>query len=694
MEAIVRRPIDQIIDKSIKLIEKSDELRKFLVVADYTMGFAPDRTQGMKYFNIDAKWKSFFNEGAKIEKLLEQEFWDNLYVHREQLSEIEGYFPGQRLILIHGLPGTGKTVVARRIQEDFKERSDLEYVYFDIKANIKLPEYGTQIEFAAYFVRRVYDFLKRKFIDRNELLLRKWFLYKIQHDNEYTEFREFVYDLVQKPLEDEEEWRDALEMPIVREKFFQIEAHPSLTTLISFLQTQRPVVICFDNVDRLPLYDQRQIFEICIDLSNFVEASIVLAIRDSNLRRVTDVGAMGDTMFVEKLDRLKSGYVSFDSAIKKREDQQIHGLTDAALSDLLQRRLDFLARHGAYQWLYSASKLLLDKNVPEIENYMQRFQRVFKDISMTFVDNDMYRFCNYNIRSLLIMYSNFVNELLISPEPGYSVQVLLPKDKFPDITHLRNYFYKWLIFRDLPFSSVERESGSVLRMGLSKNFSIAYKVLAYLYNLKGEESRVGIRLLKILEAFNDLGYKSDEVKRTITKLSQDQNYNDNTSIWLEAPVGSATDDKIRVFLMPSGRYFLEKLSVSREFAFWNILLTEFTEEQFSTLFQGEALLYEQTLDDSFKLETIYRFAKNQLFTEVSLEVAEIQKNLKVPEYWRGTNLEYYKSAFVVRDNLYINALLTSVQTTIRHTDLPEDSKKEYNAKYQDLIQECTALFRE
>jgi hypothetical protein len=228
-------------------------------------------------------------------------------------------------------------------------------------------------------------------------------------------------------------------------------------------------------------------------------------------------------------------------------------------------------------------------------------------------------------------------------------------------------------------------------MGFGKSFSMAYKLLAYLYNLKGEEPRIGIRLSKLLKSFTDLGFNDDEIKHLVIKLSQDQNYNDSTPIWLESRVGALVDDNARVSLMPSGRYFLEKLSVSREYAFWNILLTEFSEEEFSDLFRHEPLSYEQTLNDSFKLEIIYRFVQKKLLDNTSSEIAAILQNLRVPENWRGTNLEYYKSMFVVRDELYITTLLTSVQNSIPHANLPNESKLKYHEKYQDLLRESKKI---
>ncbi len=687
----MKKGISLIADEPGITQQKSEAVRKFLLVADYTMGFAPDRGRASQYQPIQVEWKSLFKQGAQIEKSLEEKFFTLLYVEREQREVIEGYIPGQRLILVHGLPGTGKTVVSRKIWQEFKDRQDLQFIYVDIKALLGVADTSASVDFMTCFSRKVYDHLKRALVEVDGTILHKWFLYKIQHDDGYATFRESIYDLLQKPLTDAEEWEEALRQPGVEEKLRNLEVLPSLATLIGFLQTVRPIVLCLDNVDRLTLYQQRQIFETCIDLSNFAELPVILAIRDSNLRRITDSGALGDSLFLEKLERLKAVYVGLDNGRVAEEGQGSLGFSDAAISQLLQKRLDFLATHGAFDWLASASKELLQEEVRAPAEYLQHFQRVFRSISDTFVDNDIYRFCNCNIRSLLILYSNFIHELLLRPEPGYRLEALLPEGKEPDITRLRSYLYKWLILKGISFPDIERESGSVLRLGYGADFDVAYKILAYLYNLKGEANQVGILLPHLINDLSNFGMARDEIKGMVTRLAKDQNYSDSTTIWLDAHSVLAPDETARVFLMPSGRYYLERLVVSREFAFWNILLTELSEEDLNRLFRRKQLNYAHTLDDEYKLELIHRFARDVLIPKAAKEIETYRQGLQIPADWRDSNLAYFRSLLAVKGSLYVTRLLISTRASIEFAHISEQDKAKYDQKYNNLISEAQAL---
>ena len=187
--------IEKIRNKPELIIERQSELRFFLQRVEQALNFAPDRQSG-KLYN-DSTTTSLSQE---IEEALEHEFFQNLYIERGARAEIEGYLPSQRLILFHGLMGTGKTVVIMKLTNDLNSKEKIRLHYFDCKAIVENFNSESSQDFNNILRQNIYHDLKKKYIDSSDENIKGWLLYKVHFDTAYSELKEAILDISQKIL--------------------------------------------------------------------------------------------------------------------------------------------------------------------------------------------------------------------------------------------------------------------------------------------------------------------------------------------------------------------------------------------------------------------------------------------------------------------------------------------------------------
>lgn len=302
-----------------------------------------------------------------------------------------------------------------------------------------------------------------------------------------------------------------------------------------------------------------------------------------------------------------------------------------------------------------------------------QFREIFGLITDTFIHEDVYSFSNYSIRAILIFYFDFISKLMLNPEPQYSLGSLLPHDREFNITKLRNYLYKWLISHDeiIPEASnfncpnifTDDENGSVL---------LEYKILCYLENHHG--MRDGVDLNEMVKDFWAIGVDRAVFKKVLLDLAADQENNERALLWLDYKGETIFDDG-RVFLLPAGRYFISRFSVSREYVFWMALNTEMSAEQVSSLIEGEHLDFEKTYSDSVKYQIVYNFISSKLLHYLEQEINMIQKRLYPPPWWKGTNVRFFQRNFSFGRKFYQNRLINSLLASIDYAGMSNEEKK-------------------
>lgn len=670
--------------RAIEYLKKTSEkssrhrlpLRKFLVAILYALTFAPDRESSGSFRSLRKKFEEYFGYATKVEEGLEKEFFSWLYIDRKERKEIEEMIPAMRLILVHGLIGTGKSVVLKKIKDEFDRRGIFKMIYFDSKATTEIFEKTKNENFPEKFRKYIFNRLSEEYIHKSKTLIKEWHIYKIQFDeqDEYADFRRWVIeDFAKHPIENKSEWQDMLEKKAVQERYNSLKSAPQLKTLLKFLKDNFPFVLCFDNVDRYPIIRQRQMLSISIDISNELQIPIILAIREHNLKRLSKEGDRADPILMDYLERLKAG---------EEKEVWVEDMPDVSIKKLLENRFTFIEHFKGFSTVTDFFKQLEREHKLDICDYKKRFWETFYLISKTFIDKGIYRYCNYNIREILTLYFRFVSTILLDPEEGYRIDELLLYEKSLRITRLRNYFYKWLICAGSLIPKTKEGLLNIYRHCVPNLRMLDLRILEFIYNWEKRNPESNLYFSMMASEFKRFGVKEEILKKHILDLTKIQGFYELNFIWLDQDENAPITKDTIIELMPTGKYFLEVISISREYAFWNALRTNLRID-----IVGRRFTLPETYIDEFKLEVVYKFARQILFPAFKEEIEYFDSNLQTPRYWDGSNLEYFKNIFSINSHFYLYRLLVSVIHSIPFAKISSDKKKIYRHKYNQLLKE-------
>ncbi len=677
------RAIERIHNLPVIPKKRQDKVRHFLQKLEQTLNFAPDRHQG-HLFCLNSADNTFIGETAKLEASLEHDFFEKLYIERSVYSDIEGYLPSQRLILFHGLMGTGKTAVLMKLARDINQKGLLKFEYFDFKALVEDFSISNVDNFETTIHAILYNEIKKKYIDIKENIIKEWLIYKIQNDIGYLKIKELILDNVQHPLNNIE-WLKIVKQPAIKKMLTLSDSKPNLVTLLRFVQKDTPVILCLDNVDRFALKEQRLVLEACIHISNEAELPIILSIRTPHLRRITGTGAKGDFVYFKELDRLNPLFINISKMDtpddRIRFDIPVMG---ESIHNLLEKRVEFINQHGVFNDLgeYFTSTIEQNNISLDIKECSKQFIDIFKTISSTFIDEDVYNFCNHSIRSILIFYFNFISKLTLNSEPEYSIGSLLSYKKEVRKTKLRNFLYKWLICGDEVIPDCVNAKVPNFYEKVDGVPMIGHKVLSYLYNHKGMTE--GVSIPDMVQDFWRLGIERATLRKILLDFTADQENNENGLIWLDAIDDTILDDA-RVFLMPAGEYFLKNLSLSREYAFWMALISDLPIADVSKLIGKDIVYFNETYSDKFKLEVIFNLITMILLPGLNKEIIQYQTRLYLPSWWTETNIMYYLRTFTIDGHFYLNRLLNSILNSIQFSYINDTDKEMYKQKYLSIL---------
>jgi hypothetical protein len=648
-------------------------LDPFAIIARLAIMYAPDRMSRGAFQRSLQELRQHFTHSQELVEALEQSFITELYADRRVRHRIRDMIPAKRLILLHGLVGVGKTVVLKKLEHDYKTEGPIAFTYFDLKAMPGFDYVKSPREISERFERHVYSRLYEDYVHPSQEMIDQWTAYKITHDDSFMEFREWVEQYERRPLTADSDWSEALSKDIVKDRLDKMEAVAHYSTLVKFVREHVKLLLCFDNVDRHPVATQRVVFSKCIHMSNEAEIPVILAIRERNLRRIMEEGAKGDPVLVDFLERLSRG--AEDTIL-------LEDIQEATVQDLLDRRLDFVKGHDSFGTLDTfLEALAIEEPGLDFEEYRKRFWESYESISTEFVDHDVHRYANYNIRSILEFYFRFITKVLVNPEREYSAAKLMIRGKKARRTQLRNYFYKWLVCADSPVPS-NRSSLPNIYGELTPHLRlISIRVLECLVNwdLANPDSKVTFG--EMATVFTRFGVKAVALERCLGRLSGGRGDSEMGQVLVDRAKGSRLSDDTSIEILPAGDYFLNVASISREYAFWNALLADI---EFDLI--GEPCPLSRTYDDRFKLEIVYEFADRVLVPALLEELLHYRKNLDTPKGWRRPKEEYLRIHFSIDGHYYVERLLRSVWKTIQYSHLASDVRKELDKKYLQLIE--------
>ena|GEM_PF-5116148 len=650
--------------------------REFVVAFAYTLSFAVDRGSDAATRAQEEEYVAVFGRGALIRGDLEDAFFSHIYVERSEREGIQRVLPALRPILVHGLPGAGKSTILKRIERAFKDTTTLVFKYMDLKANATLPIGADPMIFRSalqHFVySELYDSLVHGQCDA------EWREYYRAHDINYSVIREYLANSDFSLDGDDSTWENVLLNSAfiggLKGKFIR----PSLETLVGFLKGKGLYAICLDNVDRYPILEQRRILAQAIHLSNSTQFPVVLALRDVNMKRIVEGGENGDFVFVDEISKL---------SLSVPRDQAV-GIDPVETTDqeaLIRRRLRFLENYVGKHKLDEVLEQILPEGMA-FDDFKPQFWKLYHAIAQTFVDEGLYQMSNHNLRSMMLSSFSLLSNVLLRPNSHFSVDSLQRANSRLRLTVLRTYFYRWLLLDDSFYSASSLLFLNVLDADLETGRRlIPIYILSFLQAEKTRGGRPRIRFDELATLFEDLGIPKSCLLRYLRAMSSKHRCDDQGLIWISSSTEDLADHDL-VEILPSGRYFVEKLSISREYAFLCALFTEFSHGVCSRKFTMQQLYG----DDELKLTTVLKVITDTLLKELPEEIARITalaiKRESSPHSWLWN--------ISVAGELYVQRLSSSVLKSIRHACLPDERKRELTTEYTAAIKRANSVVNE
>jgi hypothetical protein len=664
-------------------INTDKNLRIFLVAMLAVITYSPDYNDP-DYEKFITELSELIGEMPELEKHLEQRFFSDIYVERIERKEIENMLALKKFILVHGLVGSGKSTIFRKIKNEMEQNSSFQFIYFDLAKIAQLIDTADEKEFIHNLERYIFEQIYKKYIQATNLS-KAWDIYVIRNDSHYQQIAHKVNAVMDKVIESDNDWTDAYENPKIRQMFIDIHDDPNLSTLLGFLKQHYSYTICLDNIDRYSIDPQKQIMTFGTDLNKNLEIPVLLAIRETNLRRLRMEAVehrkggdhLADVQIIEYLDKIEAG---------DEKEYPVSSMPRNSIKALLTQRLHFLQSRkdldvisdflNEFLNFYSAEFSAFPKTKNE---YEIKFWDIFDNISDTFVDEDVYKLCNHSIRETLRIYFTLINSLLLSTEKEYNLRKIFDDEGPVRITKLRNYFYKFLLTKG-EFIPAPKCSFPPIYSPVKTDLTMLdYDILQYCYNFDKRYSDKRLRFEQLESDFKRFGIATDILKDRIEYLSRPHGIQDMGLLAIDGASSFVEKSTTPIEMLPCGKYYLEKLSISREFVFWNALCTDLCPE----IVDGP-IDYSKTHLDHFKYDMIIKFIDDHLIKKTADEL-EIYSNMPiVPTHWHGSHIDYFRSLFGHGGKFYITRVIESARATISHSDMNYMSQSDYRRKFNGL----------
>jgi len=680
------------INELVNVRHKRPTIETFLLLVEYVLRFAPDRmddlfSQMKKKFL--GKFKvNYFDYFEKLQDYLEKNFFNELYADRMEREQVVLRIPSKKLILVHGLIGVGKTVLLRKIEYDDKKLRII-----DFKREIETFKGTSKEEFESVLRDFVYHYLRKIFINNDESF-KEWIFFIMQYDQgiKYQRFREVTEyktrmilhynEFSSKNFEEQHsEIRKKFENIItsdnkIKEEFDYLLANekPQLITLINFIRTRYQFTcLAFDNVDRLYQYQQAEVFTLGIDISNKGNIPIIIAFRSPNVEYLK-MHLHGDVVYKKQINEF---FKSRDNIFN------LNGIPDRVLSRVLERRIELITKKESSIFIQKVlEEFQKDYRTFDLEKCKKNFWNIFKIINETFVDRGVHQRCNYNLRGILLEYFKFIYNIMLNAERPYRFSILTKLEIGDRRTKIRDYYFKWITCggKAIPIDKYQiLNIYDDLFKSDRKLMMLYVKILELLYNwMKNFAEDPTFK--KISDIFSVFQITKKELENSILKLSKDQEGNEEFGFLLiEKSRNTLIQDNDLIEIMPAGRYFLEVLSVSREYCFWTSINTDFTESIID-----RKIKFDETYKDMFKFIIVKNFIKRILFPAFRKEISDLDTISTDREYRSSNNVENIRRFFAIQNNFYIQRLINSNIGSLPYSSLDIDQQDYLREEFAKL----------
>jgi hypothetical protein len=348
--------------------------------------------------------------------------------------------------------------------------------------------------------------------------------------------------------------------------------------------------------------------------------------------------------------------------------------------------MSFVQRYDAFGTFDPFFRQFEEAHGLSFAEFSGHFWSLFETLSEAFVERGVYHYCNTNIREVLMLYYRLISKILLYPEGNYGTKDLLLSEERARRTQLRNYLYKWLICGDqvVPPSNdglvnIFERRGSAVQM-------LDLKILEYIYNWGKRHPGERLSFGRISKVFKRFGVGAKEVAWHITEMTSNQGLSELGFVWVDRRMTNTIRDNTAIYLLPAGEYFVEKLSVAREYAFWNALGADLSIDLL-----GRSFTMSETYEDGFKLDVVLSLVEKVLLPDFQAELERVDKEAELPPSWHGSKLGYYKSCFTIRGHFYPLRLIQSVQETLPYAEIRAEERTAYRDRFEKMWQAFVEL---
>jgi len=669
-----------------KLLQDIEELSRLNSVTQLTCVYSPDHEKGGFYSSLLDKARKVFSSTEELARALDDIFFDELYVERqEKMNILDIIAGGNYLVFAVGLVGVGKTVVLQKIKRESEQRQGPAFIYLNLRKEISRFETPGPHDFTAEMKNWLFSEISDAIPGDK---YSEWTNYQLLGDRQLEGARRAIELAIGAKL-------DATNVDAARKNDRVAEyilnsvqgITPSLNVLLSYVVESRiPIVLCLDNIDRRSYSEQLDAISLCDSIVQEYGIPVIVAIRHSNIRQVVkesrrrrgDMSPLSSVFFFEEFEKLQLGN---SRTVEFRE------LHTRSIREMISRRIDFLRKHKMFTTLEKYREEYLSKHSLSREAFDRRFWEVFEDITSEFVDRGMYEYSNYNLREMFVQYVGFTSTIMLNPEEDYRWSKFLLEGRRVDRFKLRTFLIKWQISDG---NVVPRKSGGIVNIfaGRPNEPSLLdIAILSYLHGFEERNRNSRLTFKEIAEDFSRLGIPEHLLREKLFGLGMSRGAHELGLIWVD----KSEDDQIHhedaiVELNPAGSYFLTSLSTTREYVFWNALLTDLDFDV-----AGRKFGLADTYDDEFKLTVVYDFIKGHLLPLLKRDLKQYISKIEPPSQYSGSRKDYFKEKFTRERRYYVDHLITNVSATIDAPPLSSEAAQNFRAKFSELREEMRRI---
>lgn len=681
--------------------------------AAVTLMYSRDHADRLKAWR-EAELAAFGEREEKLIARLDVSFLDEIFVKRDEISELSELLALRKLIILRGDRGAGKSTAMYWLQRHFPSSEHDRLISIDLNEHRSDPELRPDDDYAAdegIPKETVCDIIYREVFlsvlgeQASQSHADSWTLYLLRNSAAYFQLYESILSTSRPRPTGDSEFLGALAADRYAGKHLEasdaFSAQQGTARLYFLLRFCLEVLnirftVFIDNIDQVKHEIQQDVVDRCMDLSAVMTP--VVAVRNANYHRLA-ISNRGAETYIVKVFTAKdqpNRRKELQSQIEEPEEAALQA-SEHILTRFIRRRLT-VALDAYRGWSTEDSALLglaealgyggsLEDFLSE---HLQVLNRIAHDLSHSRTVSACLEWHNGSLRTSGSQIFNIVNSLVMDKDPFFRYPLILAKPGVdrPNPRELRTMTYRHLVFMGrTPKMEAPRvinifDGTSSAPEGPRALRFFPLKVLEYLSGRIHARTTWGHLRDGFSSALISPGDLFQEVERLAAprgSIPDGYIYLDVDPLKIEYPL----PDDLVIELLPSGRFFLERLSVSVEYLFWMALYTDCDVQLFE---DREKRLKAHELTDELRAETAIRFLEGYILPRFKDEVDEWAQD---PEQ---SHLSYWKLFGRGSRGFYPERAAGGIQGFLNRSSVRGGRRSSLHARTEKVRVMCEAVW--